>query len=249
KKNKHAETSQSHFSKRAPKYDASARWVCDRNLISKIRALARPDKTSLVLDLALGTGRIARAFKGRVKTVIGLDACATMSLRSRKHVDCLVLARAEKMPFPDGTFDICACRQGLQFMELEKALAEIRRVLKPGGRAVLCHLTSYGGEDDKTAFLIQRLRNPARKNFFSPGDLARAAGACFSGVRTFEYITRESVRNWASNGAIPAGAISRIMRIYRNSPAAFRKTHKVRFKNGDVFDSMRMEIITAVKNH
>lgn len=247
RKNKRAETPQSHFSKRAPKYDASARWVCDEKLISGIRALARPRKTSLVLDLAMGTGRIARAFKGRVKTVIGLDACARMSLRSRRYVDCLVLARAENMPFPDDTFDICACRQGLQFMELEQALSEIRRVLKPGGRAVLCHLTSYGGEDDKTAFLIQRLRNPARKNFFSPGDLARAAGRYFSGVRTFEYLTRESVRNWISNGAVPAGARARIMRIYKNSPAVFRKTHKVRFKNGDVFDSMRMEIITAVK--
>jgi ubiquinone/menaquinone biosynthesis C-methylase UbiE len=248
KKNRHTETAQSHFSKRAPRYDISARWVCDGGLISKIRELARPDKSSLVLDLALGTGRIAGAFKGRAKTVIGLDACVPMSMRSRNNADCIVLARAEKMPFPGETFDICSCRQGLQFMELDGALSEVRRVLKPGGRVVFCHLTSYGGEDDETSFLVQRLRNPARKNFFSPGDLARATGKYFSAVKTFEYITRESVKKWISNGAITVAAKSRILEIYRGSPAAFRKKHKILFKNGDVFDSMRMEIITARKN-
>lgn len=246
RRNLRAEAAQSHFTKRAPKYDASARWVRDGRLIAKLRSLARPRRSSVILDLAIGTGRIAAAFKGRAKAVIGLDACAKMSA-GRGAADCLVLGRAEKMPFPDDSFDICTCRQGLQFMELEKALSEVRRVLKPGGRAVFCHLTSYGGADDATAFLVQRLRNPARKNFFSPGDLARAARKYFSGVRTAEYITRESVLNWISNGAIPASAIARIMRVYRASPPAFRKVHKLKFSGGDVFDSMRMEIVTAVK--
>jgi len=92
---------------------------------------------------------------------------------------------------------------------------------------------------------VQRLRNPARKNFFSPGDLARAAGRYFSGVKTFEYITRESVWNWISNGAITAAAKARIMRAYRDAPDAFKKTHKLSFVNGDVLDSMRMEIVAA----
>ena len=241
------EPSITHFSKRAGRYNASARWVLDRELISKIMRSAGSMRGAVLLDLAVGTGAIAEAFKGHAKMTVGVDICAAMSGRAAGHVDLLVYSRAEKMPFPDGSFDVCTCRQGLQFMDLQKTLSEVWRVLKPGGRAVFCHLTSYGGSDDKTSFLIQKLRNPARKNFFSPGDLARAAEKFFPRVTTVEHITRESVKNWISNGAIPAVAQARIMEVYGKSSAAFRQTHKVRFTNGDVFDSMRMEIITAVK--
>lgn len=244
---KNPEAFRSHFSKRARGYDASARWVCDIGLISKMYSLARPDKSSLVLDLALGTGRIARAFKGRVGAVIGVDACPEMTVDFRRNADCLVLARGEAMPFPESSFDICTCRQGLQFMELDKTLAEVRRVLRPGGRVVFCHLTSYGGTDDKTSFLVQRLRNPARKNFFSPGDMERALKKHFSGVKSQEYITRESVKTWIANGAIPAAARARILNVYSDAPGAFKAAHKLVFKNGDVLDSMRMELVTAVK--
>lgn len=237
----------SHFSKRAARYGASARWVRDRKLLSKITRAAGPLRGAALLDLAVGTGEVAGAFKGRVRLAVGVDICAAMSARAAGRVDLLVYSRAEKLPFPDGSFDICTCRQGLQFMDVGKALREVRRVLRPGGRAVFCHLTSYGGADDGTAFLTQKLRNPARRNFFSPGDLARAAEAVFARVKTQEYITRESVRAWSSNGAIPLSARKRIMAVYRNAPAGFKKTHKVDFSNGDAYDSMRMEIITAFK--
>ena len=247
KKNPNPAAFRSHFALRAGRYNASASWVCDRALIAKIITAAKPLKTSVALDLAVGTGKIAAALKNRVRTVIGLDACPEMSAGSLKSVDCLVTARAQNMPFPADTFDICTCRQGLQFMDLEPTLAEIRRVLKPVGRAVSCHLTSYGGSDDAASFLIQKFRNPARKNFFAPGDLGRAARGFFSVTRGLVYITRESVRNWTSNGAISARAQQKIFRVYQGAPDSFRATHKLLFQNGDIFDSMRMEIVTAVK--
>ncbi len=241
------ESTISHFSKRARGYNASARWVRDGALISKIRKAAGPLRGKALLDLAIGTGAIAGAFKGRAGLVVGVDSCSAMSARAAGRADLLVFARGEELPFPGGSFDICTCRQGLQFMDLAAALAEVRRVLRPGGRAVFCHLTSYGGADDGPSFLIQKLRNPARKNFFSPGDLAAAAKKHFSRVTAREHITRESVNNWISNGAISAAAQKRILGVYKDAAPAFARTHQVEFRGGEVFDSMRMEIITAVR--
>jgi hypothetical protein len=96
-------------------------------------------------------------------------------------------------------------------------------------------------------FLLQQLRCPARRNFFSPGDVAAAVKKYFSDVRTHEYITRESVKSLVSNGAVPEAVRIRIMKEYGSSPEFFRKKHKLVFRRGDILDSMRMELIAGRK--
>ncbi len=145
----------------------------DPVLIRKIRDLADPGPKARVLDIAIGTGKVAQAFHGRVKDVVGVDICQEMARQAKGCVDKIVLAPAENLPFKNNVFNVCVCRQGLQFMDIDNVFSQIYRVLKPGGRVVLCHLTAYGREDKDETFFIQRLRNPARKNFFLPDDFLR----------------------------------------------------------------------------
>jgi ubiquinone/menaquinone biosynthesis C-methylase UbiE len=96
-----------------------------------------------VLDVACGTGRVARAllrqpaFDGRV---VNLDLAARMLAVSRQacaawpdRVDWL-RAPASALPFAACTFDAVACLEALEFLpDARAALAECARVLRPGG--------------------------------------------------------------------------------------------------------------------
>ena len=100
-----------------------------------------------VLDLASGSGDLARGFARRVGPggqVVMTDINGPMLARGRdKLLDAgqvlpTVQCDAEKLPFPDDHFDCVSVAFGLRNMtHKERALAEMRRVLKPGGCALI----------------------------------------------------------------------------------------------------------------
>lgn len=100
-----------------------------------------------VLDLACGTGVVARVAAERVGAsgrVTGLDLNAGMiavarSLPAPAGASIEWIARsAQDTGLPDATFDAVLCQQGLQFFpDKPAALREVRRVLAPGGRIAM----------------------------------------------------------------------------------------------------------------
>ncbi|HSN19175.1 MAG TPA: bifunctional demethylmenaquinone methyltransferase/2-methoxy-6-polyprenyl-1,4-benzoquinol methylase UbiE [Usitatibacter sp.] len=102
---------------------------------------------SRVLDVASGSGDLARAFArraGPTGQVVMTDINAAMLAVGRdKLVDAgivapLALCDAEKLPFPDDTFDCVSVAFGLRNMtHKELALAEMRRVARPGARVIV----------------------------------------------------------------------------------------------------------------
>ncbi len=243
------EKTETHFIKRARIYNHSSNWVQDNVLIDKIYSMSSASQDDIVLDIAIGTGKISEAFYGRVRRVIGIDICWDMISKAFSSADGIILGQAECMPFKENSFDICVCRQGLQFMDVEKVLLEIFRILRVGGRIVLCHLTSYGEQDKDISFHIQSLRNPARKNFFMPMDFpALLKRFDFKNIEYIEYISRESVNQWINNGAISEQSMAVIKDVYFNAPEYFKRSHNIEFSNNDIYDSMKFVIVKGVKN-
>ncbi len=100
-----------------------------------------------VLDIAGGTGDLARAFARKVGDsgmVVHTDINEAMLRQGRNRLldEGMVLPTslcdAEKLPFKDGSFDLVSVAFGLRNMtHKDQALAEMCRVLKPGGRLLV----------------------------------------------------------------------------------------------------------------
>ncbi len=105
-----------------------------------IRALARPGIR--VLDLCCGTGRhsLVAAQSGAQVTVADIAPHNVELARLRATRAGLQVAGtvtdAESLPWPDSSFDVVTCAGSLSYVDLEKFLAELRRVLRPGGAFV-----------------------------------------------------------------------------------------------------------------
>lgn len=108
-----------------------------------LTALA-PARADRVLDVACGPGNFTRAFARAVPEglVVGLDASRTMLARAAADTRApnvvYVRGDAEALPFADGSFDAVCCFAALYLIEHPMdAIAEIARVLAPGGRVAL----------------------------------------------------------------------------------------------------------------
>jgi ubiquinone/menaquinone biosynthesis methyltransferase len=129
-------------------FGADARWK--RRLVSM--SGAAPDVSAL--DLACGTGDIAFALAARGADVVGLDITTRMiELAARKRCQApfrdydragekvsdtlspvFLVADMLGLPFGDARFDLVTTGYGLRNVpDIDAALAEVRRVLKPGG--------------------------------------------------------------------------------------------------------------------
>ena len=115
-----------------------------------VRKLTISDSPFTVLDVACGTGDLSLALLRQGCTVTGIDLSEEMLKIAREKINvgdksrvALQIADAEHLPFADSSFDAVTCAFGIRnFVHLEQGLAEMSRVLKPGGQLLLLELST-----------------------------------------------------------------------------------------------------------
>ena len=94
------------------------------------------DASSLVCDLGAGTGKLTRLLSPLVATVVATEPLVAMlAVCGRDQPETpSVAAVAEAMPFGRAAFDAVTIAQAFHWFEMDEALDELRRVLRPHGR-------------------------------------------------------------------------------------------------------------------
>jgi len=107
------------------------------NLAARVVPAARR-----VLDVGCGAGQELLAYPQA--NTVGIDVRKSGILAGRAlfrerglRVPSFLVGAAEQLPFASGAFDVLICRLALPYTEVPRALAEMARVLRPGGALVL----------------------------------------------------------------------------------------------------------------
>jgi demethylmenaquinone methyltransferase/2-methoxy-6-polyprenyl-1,4-benzoquinol methylase len=138
------------FDRIAPVYDAMNRTMTaglDRRW-RRLTAEAVVRSGDAVLDACCGTGDLAIACARAGGRVTGLDFSEPMLARARRKGPALEWVRGDllALPFADAAFDAATVGFGVRNVEdLERALAELRRVLRTGGRVGILEITRPRG--------------------------------------------------------------------------------------------------------
>jgi ubiquinone/menaquinone biosynthesis C-methylase UbiE len=127
---------------------------------------------ALAIDVACGPGTFTRPFVTRVRRAVGVDLTPAMIEKARAEAARAGITNIEfvcgdvyALPFADGVAGVAACGYAFHHMlEPARALAEMARVLRPGGRVAIADIIVSEGSGGAIQNAIERARDPSHTN-------------------------------------------------------------------------------------
>jgi demethylmenaquinone methyltransferase/2-methoxy-6-polyprenyl-1,4-benzoquinol methylase len=147
------------FARIADRYDfitVALSYGQDRRWKARLVEHAADLSGARALDLATGTGDVAFALAARGARVVGLDITPRMIelARAKSNDVRFILGDMSALPFADEAFDLVTTGYGLRNVpDLTLAIAEIHRVLKPGGQLLSLDFNRPANVVVRTAYL------------------------------------------------------------------------------------------------
>ena len=184
-----------HFDRWSRTYerDSAARWLGEVRTAA-LAALGL-NKEDVLLDLGCGTGAAVRDAAPQVRRAVGFDLSPGMIAQARdrarrEHLENVEFAEGDvsgPLPFEDGTFTTIVCTTAFHhFARPLDTIAEMGRVLRPGGRLVIADANRRHPAVFVLDLLLRALQ-PSHVGFRSPTQLMH--DLCAAGFRRVSFCT------------------------------------------------------------
>lgn len=217
--------------------------------------LVQPEARWNVLDVATGAGHTALAFAPRVSRVVATDLTAEMLGQTARLASERGLANietrpgdAERLPFPDASFDLVTCRLAFHhFPHPDAAIAEFARVLAPGG--TLGFADNITVEDAAGAAFYneyERIRDPSHHEVLPlSAMIARFERAGLHVEATRSFAKEFEFEPWADRMHVSDADKARLVDMLRHTPASAVPLLAPRFADGTAYFSLWEAVIVA----
>jgi ubiquinone/menaquinone biosynthesis C-methylase UbiE len=202
---------------------------------------ARP--TDRLLDIATGGGHVARSFAPLVASVVASDLTpeilyhADTSFAEHGLTNVTTeIGDAESLPFPNASFEIVTCRIAPHhFPHPEQFVAEVARVLTPGGRFLLIDTTVPHGAAGDFTNQIDKLRDPSHVRALTIAGweaLISNAGLTLSHVESFTK--RHDFADWTTRSRMRDANRDALAGLMAEASEEIRATLKMEFIDGNI---------------
>ena len=241
---------QRQFGIRSRNWHDSCAWLTDAGLLAGHAALCDVAPDAQLLDVCCGSGVVGHAFKHRVGHTVGLDITPEMVRIASTRLDQVHQGTVYDLPFDDASFDLVVNREVLHLLPTpERPLAEMFRVLRPGGQLVVGQIVPYGAEDAFWMFRIFKKKQPLLFHMFREEEFRRLLlGAGFGDLVMEEYLLWESIDRWIDTHETTTANRQDIIRLFHDAPAEVRAVHPFEVApDGSVRDRWRWCIYSLRK--
>jgi ubiquinone/menaquinone biosynthesis C-methylase UbiE len=237
---------QREFTKQAEQFSRS-QAMREKGGLGILPPLAGVKPSHRVLDLACGPGFVALEFAKHAREVVGVDLTAEMlkqarALARREDFKNVTFRGADvnRLPLPNGSFDLVVTRASFHhFVEPERVLKEMVRVLRPDGRILISDNTSKNDpEKSRLQNTIEKLRDPSHIEMLPLKKWRRLfKNAGLRVVKERRFVQPRSAEDWMALTQTPPGVRRKIRRLFKESIRGDKSGQNVRLINGRiVFD-------------
>jgi len=245
-----AEVYRTQFGIRSRNWHDSCTWLTDSALLRAHAEMCKVPPQARMLDVCCGSGVVGAAFGSRVAYKVGLDITPEMRALAKTRLDEVHAGSVYNICFEENSFDIVVTREVLHILpEPKKPLAEIFRVLKPGGQIIVGQTVPYGTKDAAWMFCVFEKKQPLFCNHLLAEDVINLLlEVGFAEVEVKEQLLWESIDRWIDTHETGALEREEIRELFYSAPDDVKDTHPFEISSeGRIRDQWRWCIYSARK--